>query len=268
MIKVIKKTVRSIRNRTLHSIGLMTHRRRMTPDFLIIGAQKGGTSSLFYYLKFHPEIIRPIKKEIHFYNIHYQKGLKWYQAHFPLKSESHITGEASPDYIFHPLSAQRIKALNPEMKIIVLLRNPIQRAYSAFQMNKRMGIDPRDNFEEAVQYELENDKGVEQIYDYDKHNFFYLARGKYAKQLAVWKEHFSDNQFHIIQSDVFFKDSKEELQKVYKFLGIKQILPTDYKAMNIGKYPPMSETLYDKLKSYFKEDLIQLKAEWQIELEF
>ncbi len=264
---MIKKIIRDTRNIGLHSIGLLTYRNRMSPDFLIIGAQKGGTSSLFYYLKFHPQIVRPIKKEIHYFNLFYAKGIKWYLAHFPTRSNGKITGEASPDYLYHPLTAQRVKALNPEMKLIVLLRNPIKRAYSAYQMNKRMGIDQRETFAAAVKYEMSHPDNGSADYTYDQHNFFYLERGKYAQQLATWTEHFDTDQIHVVESDTFFNHTNEELHKIYDFLGIKQVLPDNLKPMNVGQYPPLTDSLYLSLKQYFEQDLADLKHKWNIEID-
>lgn len=265
-IKFLKKTIRAIRIRIFHAIGRLSYRHRMIPQFLIIGTQKGGTSSLFYYLKYHPQIKRPIKKEIHYYNIYFEKGIKWYIAHFPLKSDQYITGEASPDYMFHPLSAKRIQQLNPDIKLIVLLRNPIERAYSAYQMNKRMGIDQRETFEDAVHYELQRSKEIADDYNYDKHNFFYLERGKYDAQLSILKDYFSIEQLLLIDSQQFFKNTETQLLRVYNFLGIKPILPRSNKAMNVGHYPPLSHNMYETLKDYFLNDMERLKENWNIEV--
>ena len=237
----------------------------MSPSFIIIGSQKGGTSSLFHYLKYHPQIKRPIKKEMHFFNLNYDKGINWYLAHFPMKSAAHITGEASPDYLFHEHTAERIKQMNPHMKLIVLLRNPIERAYSAYQMNRRMGIDPRPTFQDAVDFELNHLKSTSDQYNYEKHNFYYLQRSKYAEQLSRWIKHFSQDRFMVIESQSFFDKTKEALLKIYEFLGITPVLPQQIKPINVGKYPAISNELYASLKNYFESDLLQLKEQWNIE---
>ena len=112
---------------------------RSKPDFIIIGVQKGGTTSLFNYLSQHPQISLSRVKEVHYFDVGYQFGVEWYQQFFPLEKDRHgkLVGEASPYYIFHPLAAQRIKQDLPSIKIIILLRNPIVRAYSNFQMQLR-----------------------------------------------------------------------------------------------------------------------------------
>ena len=266
MKKFIRSTIRSIRIRTFHAIGYLSHNNRKLPDFIIIGAQKGGTSSLYYYLKFHPQVKRPIKKEIHYFNIFYDKGLRWYKAHFPLQSDKYMTGEASPGYIFHPETAKRIRDLIPKVKLIVLLRDPLERAYSAYQMNRRLGIDPRASFNAAIEYELETKKNHKGDYDYNRHNFFYLERGKYASQLSTWTKYFDKNQILVIDSNLFFNNTPEALKEVYSFLGIKEEYPKTYKPMNVGNYPPLSKENYKSLKEYFRKDISLLKEHWDIEL--
>jgi len=265
MKKGIKHLLRSIKLKLSHNLGLVSYKQRMAPSFIIVGAQKGGTSSLYYYLKFHPQVKRPIKKEIHYFNIYFERGLKWYLAHFPIKSNKYITGEASPGYIFHPDAPQRIKDLNPNIKLIFLLRDPIERAYSAFQMNKRMGVDTRATFDEAIDYELKHSSSNSD-YNYDRHNYYYLERGQYASQLSKWTEHFSDDQMLLIKSSDFFQKTKQELSKVYSFLGIDDILPSSLKPMNVGKYPPITKESAKKLEKYFEKDADKLESRWNIKL--
>lgn len=265
MIKKVKKAIWDSKNLFLHSVGTLTANSRMKPNFLIIGTQKGGTSSLFYYLKYHSQVKRPLKKEIHYFNIYYSKDLDWYLGYFPAMSDNFITGEASPGYLYHPECPKRIRELVPGVKLIVLLRNPIERAYSAYQMNKRMGLDARSTFRDAIQYELESLKTDKEEYSYDRHNFFYLERGKYAKQLDRWLSYFPKEQIHTINSEDFFNNTEDELLKVYDFLDIEKRLPPTFKPMNVGKYSPISEDQYINLKDYFKNDLLMLKEKWNIE---
>ena len=264
MIKSLKYLLRAVWLRVSHTYGLLMVNSRKIPNFLIIGAQKSGTSSLFFYLKFHPEIKRPIKKEIHYFNIHFDKGLDWYKAHFPKQSENYLTGEASPDYIFHPDTPKRVKGLNPEMKLILLVRDPIVRAYSAYQMNKRMGIDKRATFEEAVDFELSEKNKNKSEYDYDRHNYFYLERGLYARQLEQWTSVFDRNQILVISSKIFFSQTETVLKQVYRFLEISENLPPTLKPMNVGKYPPLLDRTYKSLKQYYAEDSKLLKSKWDI----
>lgn len=263
----IRQFSRSVRIRVHHAYGLLTQSYRKIPDFLIIGVQKGGTSSLFSYLKYHPQIKLPIKKEIHYFNIYYDKGIKWYRAYFPPQSSDYLSGEASPDYIFHPQAPTRVKDLNPSMKLIVLVRDPIARAYSAYQMNKRMGIDKRATFEDAVKYELDHTEAYKDVYNYQRHNFFYLERGLYYKQLSHWEEQFDKSQMLVIKSEDFFIETTAVLENIQKFLGINTLMPPTLKPMNVGDYPSLSDDTYTSLQTYYKEDSEKLKTEWQIEFD-
>ena len=261
----LKRLLWRIKINLLHLYGLLTNTYRMAPSFIIIGAQKGGTSSLFHYLKYHPQIKRPIKKEMQFFNSNYSKGANWYLAHFPFKSLTHITGEATPDYIFDEYTPERIKELYPHIKLIALLRNPIERAYSAYHMNRRLGVDPRPTFDEAVTFEINHIDSNSELNLSEKNNFLYLSRGKYAKQLAHWLDYFDRDQLLVIGSNWFYSNTEEALLKIYEFLDIKPLLPPVLKPINVGSYPPLSNKLYAELKAYFHEDLLQLKKDWNIE---
>ena len=114
---------------------------RALPDFLIVGAQKGGTSSLYAYLAQHPSVLPSFRKEVKFFDCNYFCGHTWYRAHFPLRYKlsrgNRITGEGTPNYLFHPTALQRLALTLIDVKIIILLRNPADRAYSHYQHQKR-----------------------------------------------------------------------------------------------------------------------------------
>ena len=145
---------------------------RMMPDFIIIGTQKGGTTSLYRYLIDHPNIAPIYIKEPHYFDIHFHKGIGWYRSHFPTAVEKYyarhvekhdlITGEASPYYLFHPRAPQRVAKTLPKAKLIILLRNPVDRAYSQYQHQLRQpGVEPL-SFEEAIAYEEKRLAGEEE----------------------------------------------------------------------------------------------------------
>jgi len=131
---------------------LATAHLRQAPSFLIIGTQKGGTSSLHHYLSRNNSVRMAIKKEVHFFDSYFGKGLAWYLAHFARRKDAVITGEASPSYLMHPLVPRRVHGAFPQMRLIALLRNPVDRAYSHYQMNVRKGIEAL-SFEDAVEQE-------------------------------------------------------------------------------------------------------------------
>src|SRR2546423_13513556 len=120
----------------------LTHKIRIIPDFLIIGGQKCGTTSLYYYLIEHPNIAPAVRKQMHFFDNRFKKGFGWYKSNFPtifskwyktfLHKQKFVSGEATPYYLFHPLAASRVHQFLPDVKLIVLLRNPVNRAYSHY----------------------------------------------------------------------------------------------------------------------------------------
>ena len=180
------------------------------PDFIIIGAQKGGTSSLFNYLSQHSQIQLPSVKEIHFFDYNYGKGIEWYRKQFPGKFiRLKITGEASPYYLFHPLVPQRVFSCCPNAKFIVLLRNPVDRAYSHFMMEKKRGDEPL-TFEEAINIEpqiINNEENKiinnPEYRSISHQRSSYLARGMYYSQIKRWLNYFPKKQFLFIKSESF-----------------------------------------------------------------
>lgn len=229
------------------------------PDFLIIGTQKGGTTSLFNYLKQHPETALPDQKEIHFFDKQYQKGPKWYFNKFP--SVHLITGESTPYYLYHPYVAERVAHHCPKVKIIVLLRNPIDRAYAHFFMEKQRKREPLPTFEDAIKAEperLENEKKK-----LIKNPFFnsaihqthsYLDRGKYYSQVKRWFNHFPKEHFLIIKSEIFFQHTEKVLESVFKFLGLSHQEINNLKPWRQNHYPTMKPKTRAYLSEYYAEE--------------
>ncbi len=245
------------------------------PDFIIIGAQKGGTSSLFYYLSQHSQIQLPSSKEIHFFDNNYGKGIKWYRKQFPGKFiRLKITGEASPYYLFHPLVPQRVFSYCPNAKFIVMLRNPVDRAFSHFMMQKKRGIEPL-TFEEAVHAESfrinDEENKIKNNPEYRSINhqqLSYLARGMYYSQIKRWLNYFPKEQFLFIKSESFFNNTQKELNRIYNFLRIRQEVPFSFTPVNTNTYEEMNTKTRNYLTEYFEEEnnhlttLLDKKIEW------
>ncbi len=231
------------------------------PYFLIIGVQKGGTSSLFFYLKQHPQLELPKHKELHFFDNNYFKGISWYNQHFLSAFKNNKkTGEASPYYIFHPHVPERVYNYNSNIKLIGMLRNPVDRAYSHFMMQKNRGIEPL-TFEEAIEAESGRISDEEKkIIDNPNYKSLihqqrsYIARGMYYSQLKNWLKYFSLDQFLFIKSESFFNDPLKELFKVHSFLNIKQLKPSILTPQNINNYEQMNPNTKDFLIKYFSSD--------------
>ncbi len=243
-----------------------SHHRRL-PDFIIIGAQRGGTSSLFYYLSQHSQLRLPDTKEIHFFDNNYDKGINWYRSHFPKKTDSmnKKTGEASPYYLFHPHAAQRVYNDCPKTRLIVLLRNPVDRAYSHYMKQNRQKADPLLTFEEGIESEhtriFEETKKLIADPEYKSINhqrLSYMARGKYYTQLTKWLKYFPLDQFLFIKSEDFYGNPLKELYRVHEFLGIKKEEPASLNPQNKFDYYPIKEKTRAYLNSYFEEENTKL----------
>lgn len=239
----------------LDRLRLVTGMHRVLPDFIIIGTQKGGTSSLYQYLSQHPDVAPAFKKEVHYFGWEFARRESWYRAHFPLRAYRRarqavtgtrvITGEATPYYLFHPLVPGRVRALVPGVRLIVLLRNPVDRAVSSYLHQVRQGRE-RLSLRDAVAREPERLEGeVERIvrdetYNSEPHRHFsYVARGVYADQLARWFDVFPREQFLIVRSEDFFRETARVFAQTLDFLGLRAWQPQTFHRFNVARrHPP------------------------------
>ena len=247
------------------------------PDFLIIGAARSGTTSLYQYLTEHPSIIPGVGKEIYFFDKKFKKGINWYKSFFPTKLNMSITenkqktkcltGEATPRYLHYPHAPKRVFELLPNIKLIVLLRNPIDRAYSHYQMEVSSGNE-KLTFEEAIEKEEERTKDIMKKMQSDK-NFYsvdfyrksYLTRGIYLEQLQRWFKFFPRDKFLILKSEDLYSNPSEIYQESLNFLGLPKYELTSFKAHRMRKYSSISKETREKLTDYFRphnEQLYQL----------
>jgi len=225
------------------------------PDFLIIGVQRGGTSSLYNYLISHPKITPATQKEIHFFDYNFHKGVTWYKSQF--KKEG-ICGEASPYYIFHPHAPKRIVNLIPTIKMIILLRNPVDRAYSHYNHELRLGIENLP-IEDAIKQEskrLDNETkkiiADESYYSFNHQHFSYLTRGIYVEQLKKWITMFSKEQILLIKSEDFFQNPLGVTNNVFNFLELEPLNQIPDTIFNRNTNPPMKNEMREYLNEYFR----------------
>ncbi len=208
-------------------------------DFLIIGAQRGGTQSFYDYLLQHPVVVPAIRPDIHFFDQHYELGMEWYINQFPLLSgyygksrpDGCLTGEASPFYFHHPLVPERIHQHCPNVKLIVLLRNPTDRAYSHYRQAVRTGIETF-SFSMALKIEAKRmEKGMQRLREkpqlYAERNLFqsYISHGLYANQIKRWLALFPSNQLLFLCSEDYFSDPIPQIMRAYQFLGLTPYQP-------------------------------------------
>lgn len=208
------------------------------PDFMIIGAQKAGTTSLFNYLLKHRQILSPRVKEPFFFDRDYENGLYWYRNIFPsiphritasiLGRKPVLTGEGSTGYLDNPSVPGRVYKHLPQVKLMVLLRDPTARAVSHYKHNVRKGREPRP-FHDAVSYDrptAPEKVGLPDVviddYYVDMH-YGYFSRGLYATQLKRWARFFPMEQILVLQSEEFFSNTKASMKRVTDFLEIEPI---------------------------------------------
>ncbi|NEQ70187.1 MAG: sulfotransferase domain-containing protein [Symploca sp. SIO2D2] len=243
-----------------------TYSKRVKPSFIIAGAQKAGTTSLYYYLSQHRRIRASFKKEIHYFDgglnpeiDTFQQGERWYRSHFPLKASMRLNQmafEASPLYLHNPLSADRIASFDSNIKIIVILRNPVERAISHYFHEKRRGREKLP-MTDAFAKEEERLKSSLESQDFKSNAFIhcsYKSRGLYAEQLARYMKAFSRKQILVLESDTFFSKPSNTLQKIFKFLEIETELPIEnLKPRNVGNNRTKADPkIYDYLENYFR----------------
>lgn len=239
------------------------------PDFIIIGAQRCGTSSLYSYLIQHPQIAPAARKELHYFDLKYTAGDEWYRSQFPdkpLDGRLTITGEASPYYLFHPMAAQRCAAVVPDAKLIVMVRDPIKRAYSHYHHEVRKGRETL-TFEQAIDREPERLAGEQAKLIADPNyksqpyqSFSYLSRGLYTDQLKTWRKHYRTDQILAISSDRLFGNAEAEYSRVLEFLQVDPIQLPEYRKRNAGHYEPMAKQTRDRLNEYFEPSWHEMQA--------
>lgn len=256
----------------------------LLPDYLLIGAQRSGTSSLYGYLVQHPCVGRAATKELHYFDINFSKGLDWYSTQFLRGARFYVKrffrrpfviGEASPYYLFHPHAPRRIRKVLPGVKLVALLRNPVERAYSHYHHEVRKGCESL-TFEDAIEAEdrrlkgeLEKLQADEDYYSLSHQHHSYLSRGVYADQLKLWMELFDRGQLLILQSEHFFKDPGPVCLTVCEFLGIPAWTPDTFPRHNRGAYEKMRPSTRARLSAHFQRhnellyDLLGTRFDWQ-----
>ena len=231
---------------------------RALPDAVILGAQKSGTSSLHNYLVQHPGVVEPLRKEVHYFDIGYERGEAWYRAHFGLLGAPGLNLDSSPYYLFHPAVPQRLHDLLPDAKLIVLLRDPVRRAYSHYWHERDKGRETL-GFEDAIAAEPERlgdshqqlAAGTLQRSHAHQH-FSYLARGRYAEQLERWFALFPREQFLVLRFEDLAREPLVALNQALGFLGLPPAAAVSLEARNTRQYPPLAEPTAVQLRAYFE----------------
>jgi hypothetical protein len=263
--------------RTLRWIGLLEAGRRVElrlrlrearalPDAMVIGAMKCGTSSLHNYLAQHPQVIPPLRKEVHFFDVNYSRGESWYRANFGRAGEPGLNFESSPYYLYHPLAPERASRMVPQARLIVLVRDPVRRAYSHYWHERDKGRETL-SFEDAVAAEPDRigidaerlARGEIEVSAAHQH-CSYLARGRYAEQIGRWLQFYPREQLLCLRFEDLAADPLAVLNQSLAYLGLPAMASARLEARNTRKYPPIAPATAERLRQYFEPHNRALEA--------
>jgi hypothetical protein len=276
LASAVAEAVRSPLRRLRADYRELTAPLRGLPSALIIGAQRSGTTSLFNYLAQHPDVLPPLGKEIHYFDLHYARGVRWYRGRFPFSHRLRrgaLTIDASPYYLAHPLAPQRAAQLLPEVKLVAVLRNPVDRAFSHYQHEVRDGRESL-SFVEAIDREPARLAGEEErlrrepgYYSYNHHRYSYTRRGLYLEQLGRWLRHYPRSRLLVLQSERLFREPAAVSAALYDFLGLRRhglkqytvfyqgtyerAIPADLRTRLVAFFEPYNRELYEWLGEEF-----------------
>ncbi len=255
----------------------ITASSRVLPDFIIGGTVRSGSTSLYYNICEHPSVLEASYDEIGFFDSNYHLGIEWYRSMFPKQKEMNeirkstgfaITGEDTPFYFWKKEAIERISEMIPDIKIISIFRNPVDRAFSNYNLGIRLKTEEL-SFEESIEEEL----------NYIKRNGFrnavdrkrsYISKGIYEKQIKFWFEIFPKEQIHILSTEDMHKNPEKELQKIFKFLEIPEYTIKNPQKQKSAKYEKMNEKTRERLLNYYQPfnekffKIINQKFDWDV----
>jgi hypothetical protein len=240
---------------------------RSLPRFLIVGGQRCGTTSLTRTLSGHPAVFGPlVHREVHYFDVAFQRGIGWYRSNFPLTLHRQLAAraagvpptifESSPYYMFHPLAPERIHRVLPGVKLLVLLRDPVERAYSAHTHEMELGYEA-EPFERAIELEsLRLEGEVDRIvanptyYSHSHQHHSYRTRGQYIEQLERLEKIFGRDRIHVLDSDNYFADPSPLYDEVLNFLELPRVGLPDFKKQNAR---PRSASIPESVRTALRD---------------
>jgi hypothetical protein len=262
----------------IHAYGAGTARWRPDPEFLIIGAKRGGSTSVYFDLLRHSRVCplfpRPdhlpkttATKGIHYFDTNYDRGERWYRAHLPSSfvrarqarsaGGDVITGEASPYYLFHPAAAERAALLLPNAKIVAVLRDPVHRAHSHWKERRRNGVEEL-SFADALAAEDERIGDVDErlrtdpsFRSYAHEQLSYARQGEYDTGLERWYAHYPAEQVKIVSSEDYYADAQATLDELLAFLGLPAEKIASGEVLNAAGGDEIEPTVRDALAARY-----------------
>ena len=284
-----RHSVRPGIKRAVRLVGQATAMARPAPDFLVIGTKRGGTTSFYFDLIDHPSIVRlfppPVPrlkqdptKGVHYFDSNFVRGERWYRSYMPTSASRWVvtrrqggvralTGEASPYYLFHPAAAARAHAAIPDLRLIVLLRDPAQRTYSHWKERRRAGAEPLD-FEAALDAEPSRLAGERErlltdpaytSYAWEQQS--YVTQSMYADSLRPWLDLFGRSRLLVLASEDYYSDPVTTLGKVDEFLGLPRRKSSTGRIRNAAPGEPLPVAVNARLADTFRApnaDLLDL----------
>jgi hypothetical protein len=259
--------------------GRLSSAARVLPGFLLTGGQRCGTTSMYRALSAHPAVLKPVlHKGVHYFDTGYDHGLAWYRGHFPLRATARrveqrtgvrpLAFESAPYYLCHPLAAERIAGDLPGVRLIILLRDPVERAYSAHAHELARGFETEESFERALELEEERLAGeVEKIiadpsyHSHSHQHYAYLDRGRYIDYLLRLEKLFGRDRLHVVDSHEFFATPEPVYDTVLEFLGLPQRGYPPFKRHNARQRSPLPDPLRKRLTDHFEPYDARL-ADW------
>jgi hypothetical protein len=210
------------------------------PDFIIIGTQRGGTTSLYRYLVAHPDVVAPLTKEIHYFSTFYHRGPGWYRGHFSERATHQRTFEASPYYLAQPAVPQRVAADLPETRFVALLRDPVERAYSHYRHNVALGLE-RLSFADAIEAERDRLAAAaparSRAWTEDVgRRYSYVTRGLYAEQLRRWYAHVDPERILVLRSEDLYEQPAATYARVVDFVGLRPLAETETVSFDVHNH--------------------------------
>ena len=254
---------------------------RVIPDFLVIGAKRCGTTSLYQHLPEHPCISKSPYDNMGFFNDNFHLGVNWYKSFFPttftrkkIKSKfgNFLAFDVTTKYMEEESTANNVYQTKPNMKIIIILRNPVDRAYSQYHLSVRQTAERR-SFEDVVEENMNRlNKESHEHYKikpkFSAKEDNYLKKGLYALQLRYWLKIFPRENILIVSTEEFESNQQIIYNKIFEFLNISKFEVKNTKKMEKGNYPPMKSETRNLLLDYFRShnhelfELINMEFDW------
>ncbi|HEY1485740.1 MAG TPA: sulfotransferase [Micromonosporaceae bacterium] len=277
----VPEPVKSVVLSASRTYGRVTASGRLLPSFLISGGQRCGTTSMYRALAAHPAIRKAVlHKGVHYFDISYGKGMQWYRGHFPTQraadrqsaqagGASVQTFESSPYYMYHPLAAERIARDLPDVKLVVLTRDPIERAYSQHAHEVARDFETETDFAKALALEPSRLAGQSELlaadgnaYSFSHQHHGYRARGEYIRYIRRLESAVGRERIHVVDSAEFFATPEKAYDDVIDFLGLPHLgYPTFEQHNARPRALPIPDDVHAELRAHYEPFDAEL-SEW------